>query len=47
MIDYMNRADGYQPGACNIGPAEIRRRRQVGYLGMAVAVIVGLMIGLT
>lgn len=24
---------GYQPGVCNIGPAEIRRRRQVGWLG--------------
>ena len=29
----------YQPGVCNIGPAEIRRRRQSGYLGLAVAVV--------
>lgn len=32
----------YQPGVCNIGPAEIRRRRQVGYVGLAAAVILGL-----
>ena len=29
----------YQPGVCNIGPAEIRRRRTSGYLGLVVAVI--------
>ncbi len=41
MIEYINSADGYQPGACNIGPAEIRRRRQIGYLGLAAAVAAG------
>ena len=41
MIEYLNSADGYQPGACNIGPAEIRRRRQIGYLGLAAAVAAG------
>lgn len=25
----------YQPGVCNIGPAEIRRRRMVGHVGLA------------
>ena len=25
------------PGACNIGPAEIARRRRAGYLGLAAA----------
>ena len=25
----------YVPGACNIGPAEIRRRRQSGWIGLA------------
>ena len=25
----------YQPGVCNIGPAEIRRRRRVGHIGLA------------
>ena len=28
--------DGYRPGACNIGPAEIRARRQSGHVGLAV-----------
>jgi fatty acid desaturase len=29
----------YQPGVCNIGPAEIRQRRMSGYLGLGVAVV--------
>lgn len=29
----------YQPGVCNIGPAEIRRRRVSGYLGLAVGAV--------
>lgn len=29
----------YQPGVCNIGPAEIRRRRASGWLGLALAVV--------
>lgn len=29
----------YQPGVCNIGPAEIRRRRAGGWAGLAVTVI--------
>jgi hypothetical protein len=29
----------YQPGVCNIGPAEIARRRMAGHVGAAVAVI--------
>ncbi len=28
--------DGYRAGACNIGPAEIRARRQSGHVGVAV-----------
>jgi hypothetical protein len=28
----------YQPGACNIGPAEIARRRRSGHVGLAAAV---------
>lgn len=31
-------ADPYRPGACNIGQAEIARRRRVGILGVAAAV---------
>jgi hypothetical protein len=40
MIEYIGSpsADTYQPGACNIGPAEIRRRRQIGYLGLFASV---------
>ena len=37
-------ADGYQPGACNIGPAEIARRRQAGHVGLAIAI--GALVGL-
>jgi hypothetical protein len=29
----------YQPGACNIGPAEIARRRRAGHLGLAAALV--------
>ena len=36
MIEYLDTTDGgYRPGVCNIGPAEIRRRRQIGWLGLA------------
>lgn len=31
-------SDEYRPGACNIGPAEIARRRRSGFLGIAVTV---------
>ena len=42
MIQYFdNSSTAYQPGVCNIGPAEIRRRRQIGYLGLAGAVALG------
>ena len=42
MIEYLDDAtSGYRPGACNIGPAEIRRRRHIGYLGLAGAVALG------
>jgi hypothetical protein len=30
----------YRPGVCNIGPAEIARRRRVGQVGLIVAIIV-------
>ena len=34
----------YQPGVCNIGPAEIARRRRTGHVGLvaAIAVLVAL-----
>ncbi|HEX7431980.1 MAG TPA: hypothetical protein VF293_07300 [Candidatus Limnocylindrales bacterium] len=36
--------DDYRAGACNIGPAEISRRRRAGHVGLAatVALFVGL-----
>ena len=38
-IHYDAQPDGYRPGVCNIGPAEIARRRRVGHIG-AIATIV-------
>ncbi|HET9540690.1 MAG TPA: hypothetical protein VFQ46_08825 [Candidatus Limnocylindria bacterium] len=32
-------ASGYQAGACNIGPAEIARRRRTGHIGLAITVL--------
>jgi hypothetical protein len=32
---------GYSPGICNIGPAEIRRRRMAGHAALIVSVAVG------
>ncbi|MGH2513778.1 MAG: hypothetical protein ACRDGQ_13980 [Candidatus Limnocylindrales bacterium] len=32
--------DAYQPGICNIGPAEIARRRRAGDVGLLVTIIV-------
>lgn len=29
----------YRPGVCNIGPAEIRRRRWTGHVGLVAAVV--------
>jgi uncharacterized membrane protein len=29
----------YQPGVCNIGPAERRQRRVLGYVGLAITVL--------
>jgi hypothetical protein len=37
LIVYDTPAGAYRPGACNIGPAEIARRRSAGLLGVAAA----------
>jgi disulfide bond formation protein DsbB len=29
----------YIPGVCNIGPAEIKRRQQSGYIGLIIAIV--------
>jgi hypothetical protein len=34
----------YQPGICNIGPAEIARRRRAGHVGLGAAIV--LLVGL-
>ena len=33
-------ADQYQPGVCNIGPAEIARRRMAGHIGLVATLVV-------
>jgi hypothetical protein len=35
-------ADGYRPGACNIGPDEIARRRDAGVAGIGVAAVMAI-----
>jgi hypothetical protein len=30
---------GYEPGVCNIGPAEVSRRRRTGHAGLIVSVV--------
>jgi hypothetical protein len=36
--------DGYVPGACNIGPAEIARRRRSGWLGLGAAAVLAVVL---
>jgi len=31
--------DGYQPGVCNIGPAEIAQRRRTGHVGVIATIL--------
>jgi hypothetical protein len=38
-IDLRTPVDGYQPGVCNIGPAEIARRRNFGHVGLAATLV--------
>lgn len=33
-------ASHYEPGVCNIGPAEIRRRRMAGHIGVIATLVV-------
>ena len=45
MIEYDQPVTGeYRPGVCNIGPAEIERRRRTGFVGLAVAIGLGLVL---
>ncbi len=38
-IAYDRPPSAYRPGTCNIGPAEIARRRRAGIVGLAAAVV--------
>lgn len=38
QIQYVQDPSTYQAGACNIGPAEIARRRRAGLTGVAIAI---------
>ena len=40
-IQYLENDASYRAGACNIGPAEIARRRRAGFVGVAAAVGLG------
>jgi hypothetical protein len=45
VIQYEDGASGlYRPGACNIGPAEIARRRQSGLIALAIAIVIGVVL---
>jgi hypothetical protein len=42
LIEYLEpAAGGYRPGACNIGPREIAKRRAYGVAGVLSAVVLG------
>ena len=43
-LEHGGSGPGYRPGVCNIGPAEIARRRRAGHVGLAVTL--GLYAGL-
>jgi hypothetical protein len=40
----MTYVDQYHAGTCNIGPAEIARRRMVGHVGLIVTVLLGVLL---
>lgn len=45
MIEYEQPGAGaYQPGVCNIGPAEIERRRRTGFAGLAASAILAVIL---
>ena len=39
MPEPVTSSSGYRPGACNIGPAEIARRRRAGHVGLGAALV--------
>jgi hypothetical protein len=43
-IAFTPEADEYRPGACNIGPAEIARRRRSGIVGLAASALLAVLL---
>lgn len=43
-IEYLDQGATYRPGVCNIGPAEIARRRRAGILGVGAAIALGVIL---
>jgi hypothetical protein len=45
QIEYLEPAGGgYRPGACNIGPREIAKRRAYGVAGIVSAIVLGIVL---
>jgi hypothetical protein len=45
QIEYLDPApDEYRPGACNIGPREIAKRRAFGIAGIVASVVLGIVL---
>jgi hypothetical protein len=45
QIEYLEPAPGdYRPGACNIGPREIAKRRAYGVSGIVASVVLGIVL---
>lgn len=44
QIQYVQDPSTYQAGACNIGPAEVARRRRAGLTGVAIAIAIAIVL---
>ena len=45
QIEYLDKAGGpYRPGACNIGPYEIARRRRAGLFELGLAAVIAVVL---
>jgi len=44
QIAFASAPGEYRPGACNIGPAEIGRRRRSGFAGLAAAAVLAVLL---
>ena len=41
-VELLDAGGGYEAGACNIGPAEIARRRRAGLMGIGIALVLAI-----